>query len=242
MKSIIFLGAKPIGFNCLNYLVRHQKQLQIKIIGVLTPTNQAANPLISLCHSNNIPLLNNLEQIPVCDFIISVQYHQILKAQHIAKAQQLAINLHLAPLPEYRGCNQFSFAIIDNAITFGATLHRLETGIDAGDIIFETRFKIPKNCWVQDLYNLTIKKAEQLFYSNIFNILTKQYTLTPQHTLIAQRGTSYHYRHEINELKNINLSWTAKVIKKHIRATLMPNFEPPYCIINEKKCYFTFLP
>ncbi|MBK8684503.1 MAG: hypothetical protein IPN26_05660 [Bacteroidetes bacterium] len=71
------------------------------------------------------------------DFLISVQYHQILNERHIQKARTLAINLHMAPLPEYRGCNQFSFAILDQYPEFGTTLHVMDERIDHGDILFE---------------------------------------------------------------------------------------------------------
>ena len=65
----------------------------------------------------------------------------------------------MAPLPEYRGCNQFSFAIVDGKKEFGTTLHKMEEGIDNGDIIAESRFDIPENCFVKELYELTYKTS-----------------------------------------------------------------------------------
>jgi len=243
MKTIVFLGSKAIGFFCLQHLLQQQQQLQAQIIAVGTneksALTQTAPSIQQLCNTHHIPLIQQLKQIPPCDFIISVQYHKILKANHINRAKKLAINLHMAPLPEYRGCNQFSFAIIDNASTFGTTLHRLEAGIDSGAIIAEKRFPIPPNCWVKELYTLTEKHSQLLFTQNIASILSGNYTLTPQHTLIAKRGTSYHYRHEIKQIKKIDLNWPANKIERHIRASYFPPFEPPYAYINQKKVYFT---
>ena len=133
----------------------------------------------------------------------------------------------MASLPEYRGCNQFSFAIIDKAETFGTTLHQLEVGIDSGAILAEKRFPIPKGCWVQDLYQLTLAASRQLFAENIAAILKGNYTPVPQNELIEERGTSYHFRHEINDVKQIDLNWSAEKIERHIRATYFPPFEPP---------------
>lgn len=241
MKSIVFLGAKAIGSYCLQYLQDHSKELDIEVIAVgigqASKAHQKSDiQLIAEKHSLNI--LSNLNDLPNCDFILSVQYHKILKAKHIAKARQLAINLHMAPLPEYRGCNQFSFAILNQAHTFGTTLHQLEAGIDSGAILAEKRFPIPKGCWVKDLYQLTLAASRQLFAEKIAHILQGNYTPIPQNTLITERGTSYHFRKEINDIKQIDLNWSAEKIERHIRATYFPPFEPPYTLIEGKKVYF----
>ncbi|MFK7907034.1 MAG: formyltransferase family protein [Chitinophagales bacterium] len=240
MKSIVFLGAKSIGSYCLQYLQDHSKELDIEVIAVgigqASKAHQKSDIQL-IAEKYNLPVLPNLDDLPQCDFILSVQYHKILKAKHIAKARQLAINLHMAPLPEYRGCNQFSFAILDEALIFGTTLHQLEVGIDSGAIIAEKRFPIPKGCWVKDLYQLTLAASRQLFAENIAHILQGNYTPIPQSDLIAERGTSYHFRKEINDIKQINLNWSAEKIERHIRATYFPPFEPPYAIVKGKKSY-----
>ena len=241
MKKVVFLGAKPIGLACLTLLQQQAQQLQWQIIAVGTnPQNtlQSADTWLQYCQQQNLPLLTDLEALPECDFIISVQYHRILKPRHIERAKQIALNLHLAPLPEYRGCNQFSFAIIDQASTFGATLHRLEADIDSGDILFERRFEIPPQCFVQQLYDRTCTAAIELFERHIGDVASGNYSLTPQNALVAQRGTSYHYRHEIAQLKEIDLNWSAEKIARHIRATYFPPFEPPFAWVAGKKVYF----
>jgi hypothetical protein len=62
--------------------------------------------------------------------------------------------------------------------------------------------------------------------------------LTPQQQLVAERGTSLHYRSDINKLKVIDLNWSSDAIARHIRATYMPGFEPPYAMIGTQKIYF----
>jgi len=66
--------------------------------------------------------------------------------------------------------------------------------------------------------------------------------LTPQTTLEAERGSSIHFRAEIAALKSIDLSWPAEKIGRHIRATSMPGFEPPYTMVGGKKIYFSQQP
>ena len=244
MKNIVFLGSKPIGYQCLDYLITHKDEIDISILGVLTNDNTKFNPrlsIVELCKKHNIPIISDLNALlqikEDADLLISVQYHEILKNEHIEKAK-FAINLHMAPLPEYRGCNQFSFAIIDNAKEFGTTLHQLEEGIDSGAIIAERRFPIPDNCFVGELYDLTFKESVRLFQKKINDILCGKYTLIPQEELIPKRGTSIHYRKDIDTIKRIDWSWPKEKILRHIRATSMKGFEPPYTTIYGKKIYF----
>jgi len=240
MKKIVFLGSKEIGLECLKYLFNNRKSLGVEIIGVLT--NKRGKEIVNFCKFNNIYILKNLKEYLEIDFVdigISIQYHQILKKEHIDKAKEITINLHMAPLPEYRGCNQFSYAIINKDTEFGTTIHRLEEGIDSGAILFEKRFKIPPKSWVEDLFKLTLKKSIELFREHIDDIIKANYTLKPQSDYIKSRGTSLHYRKEIDELKRIDLSWPKEKIERHIRATYMPGFEPPYSFINGEKIYFS---
>ena len=241
-QSVVFMGSKPIGYHCLDFLIQQAHTMNISIAGILTNDNTRFDAKLSLrqlAKDHEIPIIDSVSNLPNCDFIVSVQYHEILKQTDIDKALKLAVNLHMAPLPEYRGCNQFTFAILDNKKTFGTTLHKMDARIDHGDIIAEKRFDIPDQCWVNQLYQLTYDASLDLFKASIGSIFNHSYTLTPQQVLETDRGTSLHYRTEINDVKVIDLSWEKEKIERHIRATYMPGFEPPYTLLNGDKIYFT---
>jgi methionyl-tRNA formyltransferase len=239
---LVFLGSKPIGYQCLDHLIAVRASLSIEIAGVLTQYRKefgAGADVAALATQHGIPVLTSLDEVPDCDLLYSVQYHEILKQPVIDKAAKIAVNLHMAPLPEYRGCNQFSMAIIDDKKEFGTTIHRIDTRIDHGDILFQKRFAVPSGCWVQELYELTFDASVALFRDTLPDLIAGTYTLTPQAELVAQYGTSLYLRKEIAALKNIDLSWDAEQIQRYIRATSMPGFEPPYTIIGGQKIYFS---
>jgi methionyl-tRNA formyltransferase len=241
-KKIIFLGSKPIGYYCLQYLIAQAEELEVEIAGVLTTQRKEfgnEHDLAALAAEYGIPVLASIDHIPECDIIYSVQYHEILKDRHIMNASEIALNLHMAPLPEYRGANQFSFAIIENKAEFGVTIHRMESGIDSGAVLFQKRFPIPDNCWVGELYEISVKEAEKLFKQTLKHLVQGMYNLVPQDLLIGKFGTSLHYKKEIAALKVIDLNWDKEKIEKYVRATAMPGFEPPYCIIDGNKVYFS---
>lgn len=239
-KKVVFFGTKKIGLECLKILNHQQTKFNYEIIGILTNNKSENIKNYSLKHKLN--LLNSLDSylsLDKVDILISVQYHKILSLSHIKKAKEISVNLHMAPLPEYRGCNQFSFAIIEEKVIFGTTIHKIDEGIDNGDILSETRFKIPKNCWIEELYEITYQNSLELFKKSLPKIISSDFKPISQIEIKKERGSSIHFRKEIEKLKKIDLSWNKKKIEKHIRATMMHGFDPPYIDINGKKIYLT---
>lgn len=243
--KVVFMGGKEIGYHCLNTLLQQGAAHNVEVTAVLASGRMLFEPELSiteLCAAHNVPVLSGLDALlehPKPDFIVSVQYHEILKPRHIQHASKLAVNLHMAPLPEYRGCNQFSFAILDEAATFGTTLHRLEPGIDSGSIIAEKRFPISQHITAIELYRETYTHSLALFANAIFEVFAGRYSLVPQQALETERGTSYHFRHEINDIKQVQPHWPAAKKMRHIRATWFPPFEPPYMIVEGEKLYLS---
>lgn len=237
MKNIVFLGSKDIGYECLKLLIENQEKLGFHVQGVLT--NNRGDKISELAKSNALAVLNSLDDylgMDSVDLCISVQYHEILKREHLSKAD-LTVNLHMAPLPEYRGCNQFSFAIINGDKEFGTTIHIMDEGVDSGDILFEKRFKIPANCWVDQLYAITFTQSISLFEESLPELICNNIRPVSQESY-ANRKRSIHFRKDIEALKRIDLSWNSEKIEAHVRATAMPGFSPPYCLIGQEKVYF----
>lgn len=215
-------------------MLENQNNLNIDLIGVIennaTILNSKKGSIVDLANQYSIPVYfdrSDLFKMPVFDYLISVQYNEILTPEEIKLAKKIAINLHMAPLPEYRGCNQFSHAIIDQAEEFGTTIHRLEASIDGGAIICERRFKIEPEEWVTDLYRRTLEQSTQLFNTNIERILNDDFELIPQQSFESTRKSSFHLRTSIRQLKQIDSTWPIEKQKRHFRATYFPGFPPP---------------
>jgi len=237
MKEVVFLGGKDVGARCLEELVKQSSDFDFRIIGVL-PTPQGAS-VKGLAERHGLQVMATLEELPDCDILISVQYHQILKIQDIQKAKSIAVNLHMAPLPEYRGCNQFSLAIINDDKEFGVAIHQLTEGIDSGPVVSERRFPIPENVWVDELVEIAAEESVTLFRDSIESLLQESYELTDQSSLIPVRGTSLNFRKDVEKLKQLNLNWDAEKLDRYIRALSMPGFEPPYAVLDSAdRVYF----
>ena len=239
-KRVVFLGSKDIGLYCLEQLVTLQGKGLVDVVAVLSNGRslKSSKPTVVDCaESHNLTVLDGVDSLLTLrdiDLLISVQYHKILSREHIDVADR-AVNLHMAPLPEYRGCNQFSFAIIDEAVEFGTTWHEMRPGIDDGPIILERRFPMSGSMQVEELYALTLDHSMKLVDEGLRVIVEGDYEATPQSDFIEQRGTSFHLRKEIEEIKKIDLNWPEEKIDRHIRATSFSGFPPPYAMVDGEK-------
>lgn len=240
MKSVVFLGSKPVGYRCFKDILERQADLQFSVAGLLTQSRQefaGDHDLASLAAAYGVPVLTAPDALPACDVLYSVQYHKILTPGQLAKARLRAVNLHMAPLPEYRGANQFSYALLDGKTEFGTTIHLMDPRIDHGDILFQKRFPIPAGCWVADLYEQTVEASVALFRDTLGAVLGEELPGIPQAQLETQYGTALHFKNEMAQLKEIDLSWPADRIERQLRATYMPGFEPPYAWVAGRKVH-----
>jgi len=113
MKSVYLFLNKNIGLTTFVHLLSFKDKYDITIKAIFISENSKfLKKYISLSNTYNIPLytnLNFLSELELVDFIFSVQYDKILKKEHLEKAKITAVNLHMAPLPKYRGCNSSNF-------------------------------------------------------------------------------------------------------------------------------------
>lgn len=237
--KIAFLGAKDIGASCFQYLLESAPQLGFEVCALRSRKGKQGERIKQIARQAAIPILESLEQLPEVDILYSVQHHEILQQKDIDKAGKMALNLHLAPLPEYRGCNQFSYAILDEAKEFGVTIHQMDVRIDHGAILFEKRFPVMEGCWVNDLYGAAVQEGLTLFKERLPDIISGNFQLQPQNSLKGRTEGRLHFRNEIETLKEIPLDLPKNEIEKRIRATFMPGFEPPYAYIGNRKVYFS---
>lgn len=191
----------------------------------------------SLLDGKNVLVLSEPDELLNLeyDILISVQYDRILKQKHLDVAKEINVNLHMAPLPEYRGCNQFSFAILDQKKEFGTSLHLMTPEADAGDLLFERRFKMGQDEWVQNLFERTVSESKLLFSEHFQDLLAGAYSPIPQKDLIHERGSTFHLRKEIGDVKQLDATWSIERQKLHFRASFFPPFEPPVLIDGEER-------
>ena len=110
-------------------------------------------------------MLDDVEFAPFsrAEIGFSVVGTRIFSAEEIAAVPLGIVNLHLAPLPRYRGRYSFTHAILAGDAYFGVTLHYIDEGLDTGPIIAERTFPIKPTDTAWSLYLRAQREGTELF-------------------------------------------------------------------------------
>lgn len=167
------------------------------------------------------------------DAIISVQHPWILSDKIIKAVDSLAFNLHNAKLPDYKGHNSISHAILNNEKFYTTTIHWLISHVDMGDIIFENVIPINTDETAYSLYLRTLQPAYDNF-EKLIHCLDLGLKLPA--IKIKEKGKFYK-KNEIYALKEIkNFTNWDEIIKKY-RAFYFYPHEPAFMKLGDKKIY-----
>ena len=159
---------------------------------------------------------------------ISIEYENILNINKFSSKE--LYNFHFSLLPKFRGCHTNFYQIYFGEKETGVTLHKIDNGIDTGEIISKIKYKIKLNDTAFQNYQKLMKCSFLLFKKNFKNILNKNYTARKQN----QNKSSYFSRKSINykkmkyfRIKKMNLNFF-----NQIRAFIFPPFQLP--IVNSR--------
>ena len=121
--KIVFIGEKPLGYMCLKDLFKRK----CEIAAICTRKKSSdlwwdKQKVRIFAEDHGIPLIKRRDIISIGpDIIISVLYPYIIETD-VIESSKYCYNLHLAPLPEYKGCNCGSHALI-NGIVSSCAIH-----------------------------------------------------------------------------------------------------------------------
>lgn len=144
---------------------------------------------------------------------LSLEYDRLLKPE-LFRSRNL-FNIHFSLLPKYKGMYTSYWPLINGEKESGVTLHRIESGIDTGNIISQISFAIDERMTAKQLYLKYMEKGIQLIKSNFANLINSNYTETEQ----GYKESSYYSKQSIDygNIK-IDLNQTAVNIKNQVRA------------------------
>ncbi|QKC92357.1 formyl transferase domain-containing protein [Mesorhizobium sp. NZP2234] len=147
--GLVFAGTRGLATRCILFIIEScGKGLVSAILGARRHektwwSGETTEELWEIADRYGIPYCETMEEISQYGgFLVSVIWPNIFPAHILAQFNRGGINLHPAPLPQYRGSSARTHAILNGDKTFGVTVHHLSEQLDGGDIIGELRFPI----------------------------------------------------------------------------------------------------
>lgn len=148
------------------------------------------------------------------DCVVVSSYDRILPADLLAQSR--FINVHYAPLPEYRGRANVNWAIINGEKVAGISIHHMVPGLDAGNILFQETIRIGDTDTVATLYE-RLNAIQRRELGEAVTQLLAGAEGTPQDESRASYGCT-----RLPEDGEINWCWETTAIDRLIRALVLP--------------------
>ena len=174
--KLTFFGSGPLATKCLEFLIE-----KFDIGAVITKSKPAyhkeeapietlaANHKLPIYYSNNKAQLDQLfrrnNQPLNCGIVID--YGVIIEQKIIDKFKFGIINSHFSLLPEWRGPDPITYALLSGQPSTGVSLMLINSGMDTGKLIAQIPTKIKKQYDNTILSKTLIKANNKLILDNL---------------------------------------------------------------------------
>jgi methionyl-tRNA formyltransferase len=153
---------------------------------------------------------------------LSLEFSKIIKIEKFSTKK--LFNIHFSLLPKYRGMYSSVFPLLYGEDYSGVTLHKIDDGIDTGDIIDQIQFNIDTDDTSRDLYLKYLKNSFLLLQKNIDDLINDCYIAKPQ----LPNNASYFSSKAIN-FRNLRINFfkTAYEVRNQFRAFTFREYQMP---------------
>ena len=226
--KFVIAGKNDIAVDVLEYLLEQKKipKKDVKVVCNQTETGidswQKSLRRAARNHDVEEISLEDAEKIPDSIFL-SLECAKIVKPNRFATDK--LYNIHFSILPKYRGFYTSVYPILNNDKESGVTFHKIDWGIDTGDIIAKKKFPIEFTDTSHDLYFKYLKNGTILVEEMVDRILDGEtFEATPQNPMEASfcsiKSIDY------SNLK-LDLRRTAVEVYNQWRAFYFPEYQIP---------------
>jgi methionyl-tRNA formyltransferase len=227
-KTICIAGKNAIACNAIDYILSRPSIIDNHVVIVVPNSDDSGEDgwqpsLLKKAIDHNLGIYNIEEVKQISELIfISLEYNRIIRPLEFLTDQ--LFNIHFSLLPEYRGVYTSIMPILHGKSYSGVSLHKIDAGIDTGDIIDQIRFDIPISYTSFDLYSRYNLEATKLFTRNLDYLLNNSYSLIKQ----SNEKSSYFSRKSINlNHLEVDTNKPGLEIYNYIRALLFPYYQYP---------------
>lgn len=169
-KTVTVLGKGDLAIQVAQWFFE-QPDYQLTHVVPVIPEPGWTGSLAGWALANDVPCIasGHFRDLPVdeagraSNLGVSVFYDRIVTPAGIALFDRL-LNIHNGPLPKYRGISPINWALKNQELEHGVTIHEITPGIDDGPIVAQVKYTIhPEHDEVIDVYLRALRHAWLLF-------------------------------------------------------------------------------
>ncbi len=223
---ICIAGKNEIAVRGLQYILNNIPP-NTQVFGILNKNDDGINswqPSFKYaCIKNNVPIVSLEACYALKDMIfISLEFDRIIKPENFLSEK--LFNIHFSLLPAYKGMYTSILPILNGEKYTGVTLHKIDHGIDTGNIIKQQKIPIESTLNSRQLYDLYNHYAFELLVENFSDLINNKYTDIEQ----PSAGSTYYSKKAINfENVFIDCNTTAWQLHNQVRAFAFRDYQLP---------------
>lgn len=219
--SLVFFGSGPVAATSLEQLAQI---FDIEFVVTKTTTKQAmeASAPGVMVHTADDKkeldvLMSTLERQSQLGILID--FGIIVSKEVIDSFPQGIINSHFSRLPELRGADPISFAILNGQTKTGVSLMLLNENMDEGPILAAEQLEIGKNETTGQLTDRLVGLSVDLLKANLLNYVSGKLKPLSQEEMAQKFGVDISYTRKLKKTDG-QLDWLkeATALEREIRA------------------------
>jgi methionyl-tRNA formyltransferase len=226
-RRVLLFTSQDIGFQFVSYLA---KRRDIDLLVIVDRTGRddqyGYRSAIDVCDRESIPFIqtSRIDDALVLrirdflpDLMMTVYFPHIVPQSALEISRVQPVNIHPGILPHYRGRYPMPWYIINGAKQFGIAIHRLDKGIDTGDVLVQELYPIGDDETGHELYRRSMDFGAQLLSQHFDDLLYDRIPGRPQ-------GGIGSYYNRIDKRYEIDWNLPREVIARRVRVHAKPYF------------------
>ena len=226
--NLCIAGKNRIAVEVADYVKRYMPEIRLY---ALTNKNDTGvdtwqPSFLKYIHNNSdIITLTTLQNIySIKDLVfLSLEYDRIINPT-LFQSKRL-FNIHFSLLPQYKGVYTSAWPILNGEKESGVTLHKIDKGIDTGEIICQQKIPLTFSETAESLYIKYINTGIQLVLKELDALIHQDCPNSyPQPAI----DSSYYSKKSIDyNNASVDYRQTAAQIDRWVRAMYFPAFQYP---------------
>lgn len=229
-ETIVFFGSGPVAARSLEMLADNFS-IEAVVTKPKPPHHKDSFPVIDTAESLGIPVITATNKKELSNVISQQNFRSrlavlidfgIIVAQDVIDTFPLGIvNSHFSLLPEWRGADPITFAILSGQKQTGVSLMLLVEAMDEGPLLSMGVYDLPDNITAPALTDGLIKLSDALLTDTLPKYLSREIEPADQEKVAGMTGrpTEPTYSRKLTKQDGV-IDWhkPAVVIEREIRA------------------------
>ena len=154
---------------------------------------------------------------------ISLEVNRIIRPEQFLSRR--LFNIHFSKLPAYKGVYTSAWPILNGETDSGVTLHRIDAGIDTGELVAQRTFSLAPDETARSLYFKYLGEGFALLRDQLDGLISD----TASSQLQSNNGSTYYSKSSINYSElTLDLNQTAFTLDRQVRAYSFREFQQPH--------------